>query len=303
MNAPPTETGDARLDVTTLHLRFRATRSGVLPEWMGSTWRGAFGRALKQLACVTGLPECRTCPLFTKCDHARIFETPPDPTAGKMRKYNAAPHPYALLPASGGTIRAGQPVALEVRLFGRAEANRKLVLDALNRAANRGLGPQRIALEQEQPEKIETRILKLDELAGEPVPERVEVHLVTPLRLRAGGRLAGTDSLEFGSFFSVLLRRVSMLCTFHQQPFQIDFRALVGAARQIQWRETGLRLERRARFSSRQGSKIDMSGLTGRLVLNGRDALPFWPWLKMGEHTLLGKGTVMGLGRYELGPV
>jgi len=300
MSSLPETAAGACLDVTRVHMRFRATRPGRLPMWMGSTWRGAFGRALKSLACVTGLPECRTCPMFSRCDHARIFETPPDPAAGKMRRYTAAPHPYALLPDPGGTLRAGQILALELRLFGRAGRDWRLVTDALNRAAQSGLGPERMRLEPAGPVRPETITWSTPALAHEPVPERLEIHLVTPLRLRLGGKLVGVDNLTFGGFFSVMLRRISMLCTFHQQAFEADFRALTRRARELQWRDLDLQLVRRVRHSSRQGRKIDLSGLTGRVALDGEQAEPFWPWLRLGEQTLVGKGTVMGLGKFEI---
>lgn len=296
------ETPAARLDVTTARLRFRAERGGELPEWLGSTWRGAFGRALKSLACVTGLPECSSCPMYQRCDHARIFETPIDPAAGKMRKYNAAPHPYALLPGPGGRVRRGQELEVEVRLFGRSGRDLRLVTDALRAAARGGLGPRALPLAPVASAQVATHTMDAATLAGASVPHTVRIHLITPLRLRTGGRLAGVDNLDFGGFFSVLLRRISMLCTFHQQPFETDFRALVHAAREVHWRESRLRLVRRARHSSRQKNRIDLSGLTGTLTLDGKAAAPFWPWLKIGEQTLLGRATVMGLGCYALAP-
>ena len=35
-----------------------------LPEYAGSTLRGAFGRALRKIACMTKQAECKGCPLY-----------------------------------------------------------------------------------------------------------------------------------------------------------------------------------------------------------------------------------------------
>jgi len=284
-------------------LVFAAQSDGRLPGWLGSAWRGAFGRELKSLVCVTGLKDCADCRLYRQCPYPRIFETPPDPAAGKLTRYPAAPHPYALLPFGGGNVFKGQHLKLELRLFGRAIEHRQLLIDALRCAGQRGLGRTRLALAQLPPQAPELLALDGAVVASEQAPASLRVELETPLRIRAQGRLAGPEDLQFGAFFSNLLRRVSLLCTFHEHAFETDFRGLVQQARSVHWQAHKLQLKRLTRYSSRQRRKIDLSGLVGRLELSGDAIQPFWPYLRLGEQTLLGRGTVMGLGSYRLIPM
>ncbi len=288
------------LTVGRYRLALAARSAGRLSDWTGSAWRGAFGRALKQAVCLTDMKHCPPCPLFDRCIHARIFETAPPAGQAKMRKYTTAPRPYVLLPDKGGAVEKGDRIDIEVRLFGEANQHHELVLGALERAAWKGLGKSDISLEPLK--RSDPEIRTLNTAPGKDLPPAkgdLELRLLTPLRLRIQDRYVGPDELNFGDFFSVLLRRLSMLCTFHeQQPFAADFRSLVTEARAIAWQDASLRLVPLKRFSSRQKTAIDMSGLVGRLSLSAASAARFRPWLWLGQYTLLGRGCVMGLGHY-----
>lgn len=115
-------------------LEFQALDPIRLPDYAGSAWRGIFGRALKRLVCVTREPVCAECVLYRFCVYPYIFETPPDPTVGKLRKYTAAPHPFVLLPdmASRGMISPGALLRLEVTLFGHGNRYLPYIIHALD---------------------------------------------------------------------------------------------------------------------------------------------------------------------------
>lgn len=300
MMQAPVALNHPRLTVLRQTLIFTAERTGRLPDWLGSTWRGAFGRELKSLVCVTGLQTCESCSLVRQCPYPRVFETPPDPSRGKMRKYTDVPRPYVLLSSPGGTITAGQSLQLEYRLFGREIQHRALLVSALERAAARGLGRSSVPLRLDQVAQAETETLDeaFDVL---PAPSAtLTLELLQPLRLRVRGTPVGPGDLTFGDLFSALLRRISMLCTFHQQPFETDFRGLVAQARELDWLQRDLRLKPLKRYSNRQQRAIDLSGLVGTLVLSATAAKPFLPYLQIGQHTLVGRGAVMGLGEYRI---
>lgn len=288
-----------RLDVCKQTLHFEARTGGRLPDWLGSAWRGGFGRELKSLVCVTGFRACEPCGLYRQCPYPGIFETPPDPAQAKMRKYSNVPRPYALLPSGGGELAAGQSLRLELRLFGHAIQHRALLVDALIRAGARGLGRDQLPLLLSHAESPTT-----ETLCGQPpataLPGNLMLRLSRPLRLRVRGKPVGPANLEFGDFFSALLRRISMLCTFHQEPFEVDFRRLVDQARSIGWLHSDLRLAPLKRYSNRQRRVIDLSGLVGSLVLPTTDIQPLLPYLHIGQHTLVGRGAVMGLGEYSI---
>ena len=46
-----------------------------------------------------------------------------------------------------------------------------------------------------------------------------------------------------------------------------------------------------------------MGGLLGTVDLSGEGLAPFWPFLHLGQWTHAGKGTIMGLGHYQIEPV
>ena len=63
------------LEVAALDFRFRARQQMRMPGYMGSAWRGGFGRALRRAVCVTGLSTCPGCPFETSCVYPYLFET------------------------------------------------------------------------------------------------------------------------------------------------------------------------------------------------------------------------------------
>ena len=48
-----------------------------LPAYAGSMLRGAFGHALRRLACMTRQADCGACPLLRTCPYPGIFAPPP----------------------------------------------------------------------------------------------------------------------------------------------------------------------------------------------------------------------------------
>ena len=56
---------------------WRATRSMRLPDYAGSMLRGAFGHALRKLACMTKQKECDGCSLIASCPYPAVFAPVP----------------------------------------------------------------------------------------------------------------------------------------------------------------------------------------------------------------------------------
>ena len=95
---------------------------------------------------------------------------------------------------------------------------------------------------------------------------------------------------------------MSLLSYFHTDaPLETDFRALVQAAEAIDWQTADLRWQDWTRYSSRQDALLQMGGLVGDAHTAGDRA---WsrsgPTCGSGQWTHVGKGAVMGLGRYRL---
>ncbi len=303
------------LPLAVYRLEFAAQDPIHLPAYAGSAWRGVFGRALKRLVCVTREPTCPACLLYRSCAYPYLFETPPDPAAGKLRKYPAAPHPYLLRPGPGGVHPAGATVHVDAVLLGHGNRHLPYLLHAFVQAGQRGIGQSDGRLEltrvaQQTPEGDWRPIYRPGEALQPsspfvpeppPCPARLTLCLETPLRLRQAEKLVGPEAFRFGALFANLLRRISLLATFHADaPLEADFAGLSRAGWTVRHRAARRRWHEWVRYSSRQDALLQMGGLVGEIELDGAELEPFWPYLWLGQWTHAGMGAVMGLGRYRL---
>ena len=277
---------------------FHATGNGRLPSFMGSAWRGAFGHALRRSVCVMRLRPCTGCPLERSCLYTTLFRAAPDPARGVLSRLQDVAQPYVLMPPAEGPRRviAGDPVRLDLTLVGRAIGQRAYVQRALERAAEGGLGPDRVPL----------RLAAVEPLAPSPrtpTAGRLVVQLVTPLRLKRDGRLVGPDRLTPADLLMALLRRVSMLRAFHDAaPLQLDFGALKGHAAGLSWQRIAVRWQETRRYSTRQEALLTMGGLVGEAELDAAKLGPFRELVALAPCIGIGKGASMGLGQVAVGP-
>jgi hypothetical protein len=82
---------------------WRATSPLRIPDYAGSMLRGAFGHALRQLACMTKQKKCDGCALITSCPFPSIF-APVSPAAHTLQKFSEIPVPYIIEPPEWGAI-------------------------------------------------------------------------------------------------------------------------------------------------------------------------------------------------------
>ncbi len=302
------------LPLTRYRLGFSTRDTRPAPRFAGSAWRGALGHALRHSACITGAPDCEGCPRRYDCAYSYLFATPVPPEASKMTRYSEAPHPYVLLehPAPAGRV------ILELTLFGHAQHHASLMIHALSRAAQGAQGIAGRHLELQQIEQWQpaadswhlcaTRHGHVQYETTQPLvippapttPLRLEI--LTPLRVRREGRHVIPANFSFADLFSSLLRRISLLSSFHTDtPLDTDFRTLSQNARQIEIQST-LRWLDLERHSSRQKTDMSLGGVVGELILPHENLAPFWPYLWLGQYTHAGRATTMGLGCYRIQP-
>jgi len=309
MNATMTPT----LPLCRYRLNFSDT-AGRASDFPGCHWRGALGYSLREAACLTGAADCQTCREQPRCAYHYLFETAPGSGAEKMRRYQQVPHPYALREES---TPPGAGPCLMLTLFGRGNEHLPLMVLALARAATgpRGIGGRRMGLvsvEQEvipgrnEWQRIDQSGLRLAPLAifAPPCPALPETDLrleiLSPLRVKREGQYVRAKDFRFSDLFGNLLRRVSMLTTFHSDtPLETDFRGLTQAARAIE-AKTELRWQELGRHSARQQANIKMAGVVGSLHLTSEGLAPFWPYLWLGQFTHAGSAATMGLGHFIL---
>jgi hypothetical protein len=133
----------------------------------------------------------------------------------------------------------------------------------------------------------------------------ITLDFLTPIRLKHEGRWVD-DGPPFHVLLRRLLDRVSSLSYFHcGQMFEADFRGLIERAAGVRIARAQTRWEDWARFSGRQKQRVEMGGLVGRITYApaspGGDLSEYLPLLALGELVHVGKGTVFGNGRYEVG--
>jgi len=129
------------LPIARYRLTLRALTPIQFPAYAGSTWRGAFGHALRRTVCITREPDCRQCLLWRSCVYSQVFETP----AGQgplLEKINAAPHPYIMQPlaTSGRQYAPGEVFVLELSLLGAAIGHLPYLIHAMQQVGERGIG-------------------------------------------------------------------------------------------------------------------------------------------------------------------
>lgn len=305
------------LPLARYRLHFTATTPVNLPDWAGSALRGAFGHALRQLACMTREKDCPACPLYRSCPYPAIFAPPP--VEHTLQRFSQAPAPYLIEPAQWGKqrIESGQNWHVDLVLMGRALRELPIITLAWQRAAQRGLGAgdgqsQLAAIDYLPPAGSPQRILHAPgetlhthEIIAptvpnpETAPTSITLNFISPLRLQENGRALPPAKLDASRLLMALTRRLSLLMEFHGNGAPgWDFKQLKESAARID-SEKQLRWQDWTRRSSRQQQAMQLGGVIGHWTLRG-DLAPFLPTLHLGQWLHVGKETVFGLGRYSL---
>jgi hypothetical protein len=315
------------LQLLPLQITLQAQTPIQLPRYKGSALRGGFGAVFKETVCIVEHRDCGRCLLRERCAYPYVFDTPVPHEATRMRKYEAAPHPFVILPPlERKTIyQPGETLTFGWTLIGRGADYLPYFIYAFERLGERyglGKGRGRFLVESvswlapggesvviyrgaEKTLQNTFRLLNVQEVGGltqTGQEETLTLHFLTPTRLVYGGSLA--NSLDFHVLLRVLLRRLSNLAYFHcGTDLQLDFRGLIAAAEHVQTLSSQLRWYDWERYSSRQDARMKMGGFLGQVIYAGA-LQPFLPLLRLGSYVHVGKGTSFGLGKYviEAGP-
>ncbi|KUO70797.1 MAG: hypothetical protein APF81_12750 [Desulfosporosinus sp. BRH_c37] len=316
-----------KLEMASFRFTLRADQEAQLPPYLGSTLRGAMGKAFRSGACMTKAPSCKGCMFAKQCAYAYIFETSIDQVNEETRKTisHFIPHPFVLEPpVAGKTLyHKGEELQFQVALIGKGLQFLPFFIAAFGQAGLDGLGVRRHKFHLTSVEQVcggekvhlwdggnqmlaqpKTHIFS-DEQAeqaeqDEQVFERVSLELQTPLRLVDGGRL--TADLTFTLLMRSIFRRLNLIGKIHGQgALQIPYRDYLARADEVKMvsSDTHLNWQDWERYSNRQKRSLKMGGLCGTLSYQG-DLGIFMPYLRMAQAFHVGKGTVFGLGKVKL---
>lgn len=267
----------------------RLSPSRPLPhlEHGGSMLRGAFGHALKALACACGSETHRP-----DCLYQQIFE--PSPPADWPLRYRDCPPAYVITPLA--RIRSATHLDFGFTLLGPALEHRALLWQAWQQAAAHGLGQQ----------QIPARLQALGHEPGLPaVPGSgpLRLQLVSPLLLKrkqpgqTASRPLGPAELGCSDLLIALHRRLELT----HRLYGVPATPLPALETWLSLHEhltlrTHLQEHHFARHSNRQQQRMPLYGLSGDIHLSGplpsslRTALNIGQWLHVGGKTALGFG-------------
>jgi hypothetical protein len=301
------------LRIAPLSLRLETVGPFRAPEFKGALFRGGLGQFFREMVCTTRLPVCKGCSEVGTCGYSTVFETPVIPERlSVLRKYPNAPHPFVLTPPLDGrtTIPAGASMELGLTLIGDGIEHLPdfvAVFDAMGRSGRYG-GPFRVrsVVGAEEPARMvydgDTR-----RLVGEPplwrpsattgAVRRLDLEFVTPLRIRTDGRYNSRPG--FVALTHALLRRVHLLNAVHGDgdAAAVWMYPLLRQADQVKTERADFQLYAWDRMSGRQGRRVQMDGVLGRLTAAG-ELTELAPYFEAGVWLQVGSGTSMGLGKY-----
>ncbi|MBI2569799.1 MAG: CRISPR system precrRNA processing endoribonuclease RAMP protein Cas6 [Candidatus Schekmanbacteria bacterium] len=144
--------------------------------------------------------------------------------------------------------------------------------------------------------------LGLDDLPPLDLAGGLNLTFQTPLRLSAKRR--PPRDISFAELARAIMRRGSALGRYCcGVTVAADYPALTMAARGVATVAADLRPIHLSRWSSRQQQRLPLDGLIGTISFAGEALAAFEPWIRLGQHVHVGKGTVMGLGRYAAMPL
>ena len=291
----------------------RFIEDALLPPYKGSTFRGAFGNALKKVVCAVREKNCSRCLLAARCVYARAFENV-TPAPGEASRQVAPPHPYVIEPPAGTQTRyaSGELFEFTLLLFGEFTDYLPYFVYAFEAMGEQGLGARRgqgmgryvlesICCEgrslydasRRQLASHRPRMLQLGSATS--TNGELHLHIITPLRLKFDNQLSA--QLPFHLLTRAALRRVSSLfaCYGRGEP-EFDYRGLVARAKEVEIRQASLRWHDWKRYSSRQEQTMLMGGMNGEIIYRGAIG-EYLPLLDLARELHLGKQSAFGLGQ------
>jgi hypothetical protein len=289
----------------------------ILPPYKGSTFRGAFGVALKRVTCALKQRDCVGCPLTHRCVYFQVFENASTGGAGKNTN---TPHPFVIEPPekTKQIFDEGEEFNFSLLLFGFANSYLPYFVYAFEEMGSVGLGRY---IEGKRPGFILKRVnsngkevynsADRNVIAGSevdmpfnaiPVDDdqaiELSIQIETPLRLKFENSLHA--ELPFHVLVRAMLRRISSLNEhFGSGEPAMDYKGLVNRALQVVTVKSSLQWLDWARFSNRQQTRMQFGGIVGEVTYSGQ-LTEFLPLVKYCEIVHLGKATTFGLGRIRM---
>jgi hypothetical protein len=296
----------------------RLVEPALLPPYKGSTFRGAFGGALKKVVCAVREVDCGLCMLRPRCLYAKTFELGDGPAEENVR-IAAPPHPYVIEPPLTDETKfaAGECFDFTLLLFGETNDYLPYFVYAFENMGETGIGKR---LGEHRSRFVLTDVhengasiydcgnrklqiaggktaLTVEPYQGAVADGTLTVRLVTALRLKSDSRLQA--ELPFHLLVRSMLRRISTLFESHGsgEPM-LDYKGLVFRAKEVETVASRLRWTDWERYSNRQEKTMLMGGIQGTVTYRGALS-EYLPLLDLCRELHIGKQTSFGLGMID----
>lgn len=293
------------------------SNQAILPPYKGSTLRGAFGLALKDISCVLKSNDCQGCPLVKTCVYYRVFETDSESTD---KKSGAQPHVFVIEPPNSTqqNFAPGERFDFRVLLFGFANDLVPYFVYAFEEVGKTGLGKflggrraayKLLKVTSESAPVFDSldrmvkpglaKELELDTSNHDPNPVlRLTIRLETPLRLKFNNLFS--EDLPFHVLVRAMLRRIASLNnSFGQGEPQIDYSGLVNRSQNVNVVDSNLKWLDWSRFSNRRQTEMKLGGLVGDITYSGH-LQEYMCLIKYCQLVHVGKNTTFGLGKISI---
>ncbi len=306
---------DIDLHISKVELRLNPVETISLPAYQGAAFRGGFGHAFRKAVCAVRKDACDDCLVRHSCAYSYVFETPPPPDTGRMRKYTRAPHPFVIEPPLDrqGTYEPGEPIEFSLILIGRkAREFLPYFIFAFETLGRMGIGKGKGRYILESVRSNGNVIYTQEERnLGAPGPclsipdehrptHRLGLKFITPTRIVYNERLIPEP--DFHHIVRNLLRRLSSLSYFHcGKELDLNYTGLIERAEKIKTVKKDIKWMDIPRYSTRQKTYMKLGGFVGEVEFEG-DLTEFMPYLRLGEVVHIGKATSFGLGKYVITP-
>lgn len=301
--------------LTSLKILIEAVDDLELPEFKGSTFRGAFGRTLKKVICIRRGQDCDSCIIKGTCAYTFIFET--ETYFGKDDR--SLPRPFVLqMPEENKqNFASGEKFAFGLTLIGRGIDYLPYFIFAFEEMGRLGLGRRKGKFELinitdsnsgemiysykdklVKPGYKRLTINELKETADRTYLKEGFIHFVTPFRVKSEGKL--TEHVTFETVIRAVLRRYKYLAEwFFHDRLVLNLHDLITEAQQVEVTECDTKWYDWQRYSFRQKEKIKLGGVIGTIGFKelSRD---LWFLLVIGKELHIGKNTTFGLGQLYL---
>ncbi len=308
----------------------------VLPRYKGSTFRGGFGNSFRRIVCLNKKWNCPECILKEKCIYYYIFETPSSLNVSFPQKNSYMSHPFVLEPPleEKKLYTKEEKIFFHLILIGKTIEYLPYFVFVLDELGKIGLGKGRGKYFLERVENCpltkfkgsediggDNRIVYYGEkklfyndfniITGKQIIElcnsllstdKLAIDFLTPTRIKFQGKLI--PELKFSIFIKNLFRRISTLACFHSNNIlDLNYAELIKEAKNVNTLDSKLSWYDWGRYSARQDTRMKLGGFKGRIIFQeNKDGLlkKFLPFILLGEHTHIGKGTSFGLGQYKV---